>query len=101
MRAHFKETAVCINDLGFGALLELFAVLVFGEDDDGDTQNDAFAPAAIWSFGHNKFASFRPFYAGKQIWELAFQAGSVRNRLFLVVCRRKKRRFTVFGMIIF
>ena len=47
MGAHQKETAVGIDDLCFGLLLELLALFVFGKYNHANAQNDAFAPAPV------------------------------------------------------
>ena len=52
MGAHEQESAVSVDDLSFGLLLDLFALFVFGKNDDRDAQNHAFTAAPIGDFWH-------------------------------------------------
>ena len=47
--AHPEQTkaSMSVDDLGFRVFLDLFAVLVFGNHQDGHAQDDAFAAASI------------------------------------------------------
>jgi hypothetical protein len=54
MVAHSEETAVSIDDLGFGLLLDLLALLVFGQNYHVQTQQYPFASTAVLRRGHQR-----------------------------------------------
>jgi hypothetical protein len=56
--AHAQEATVGVNDLSFGLLLDLLAVLVFGDQEDGHAEDDTFASATIHGRGHDAILPF-------------------------------------------
>jgi|SRR3974390_3177593 len=64
--AHFEEAAMSVDHLGFGRFLELFAVLIFSQDDYSDAQDHALTPPAVWCFGHAQIRLFASILRRKQ-----------------------------------